>query len=96
MSRFKKMRRLLARELTAPSQFVYPLAVFVVGHFMFDWIGAPFSVYVLQATGSVAAGVNLNEVISDGHLWAATAHVYLIASVLIILLLFRRKPTCWV
>jgi hypothetical protein len=33
MSRFKKMRRLLARELTAPSQFVYPLAVFVVGHF---------------------------------------------------------------
>ena len=36
MSRFKKMRRLLARELTAPSQLVYPLAVFVVGHFMFD------------------------------------------------------------
>ena len=89
MSRFKKMRRLLARELTAPSQLVYPLAVFVVGHFMFDWIGEPFSVHVLQATGSVAAGVNLNEVISDGHLWAATAHIYLIVSVLILLLLFR-------
>lgn len=66
---------MLAKELPATSLMAYPLAVFILGHLLFDRIGAPFSVLVLQSAGSIMAGANPNEAISDGHVWAATAHL---------------------
>jgi hypothetical protein len=56
---------------------------------MFDRFGAPFAVHVLQAAGSIMAGANPNEAISDGHVWAATAHLYLLVSFFILMALFR-------
>ena len=83
------MQRLPARELTASSLFVYPLAVFIAGNLLFDHIGKPFSDHALQATGSIAKGGNPNEVITDGLVWAATAHAYLIISLVMMLYLAR-------
>jgi hypothetical protein len=67
----------------------YPLAVFLVGHWLFDQIGKPFADHVLQAATSIAKGGNPNEVIADGHVWAATAHAYLVFSMFMLISLGR-------
>jgi hypothetical protein len=89
MEKVKSVRHLLAKELPATSLIAYPLAVFILGHLMFDRFGAPFAVHVLQSAGSIMAGANPNEAISDGHVWAATAHLYLLVSFFILMALFR-------
>jgi len=89
MGSLRNMQRMLPRELTAWSLLAYPLAVFLVGNWLFDQIGKPFADHVLQATASVAKGKNLNEVIADGHVWAATAHAYLVFSMFMLLYLGR-------
>jgi hypothetical protein len=89
MGRLRNMQRMLPRELTDWSLLVDPLAVFLVGNWLFDQIGKPFADHVLQATASVAKGKNLNEVIADGHVWTATAHGYLVFSMFMLLYLGR-------
>jgi hypothetical protein len=93
MEKVKSIRHLLAKELPATSLIAYPLAVFILGNLMFDRFGAPFAVHVLQAAGSVMAGANPNEAISDGHGWAATALLYLLVSFFILMALFRWMCT---
>lgn len=89
MLNVKSVSRLLAKELPATSLMIYPLTVFILGHLLFDWIGAPFSGHVLQAAASVKVGGNPNEAISDGHVWAATAVLYLLVSFFVLLSLLR-------
>jgi hypothetical protein len=89
MEKVKSVRHLLAKELPATSLIAYPLAVFILGHLLFDRIGAPFSLHVLQAAGSIMAGANPNEAISYGHVWAATAHIYLLVSFFVLVALIR-------
>lgn len=89
IEKVKRVRHLLAKELTATSLIAYPLAVFILGHLLFDRIGAPFSVHVLQEAGSVMSGANPNEAISDGHVWAATAHLYLLVLFFVLVASFR-------
>jgi hypothetical protein len=93
MARFQRWRRLLAKELPALSLVFAPLAVFILGYLLFDWIGSPFAGYVLKSTESASTGINPSEVISDGHVWAATAHLYLITSgsVLVVLCYWIRS-----
>jgi len=89
MGRLRNMQRMLPRELTDWSLLVDPLAVFLVGNWLFDQIGKPFADHVLQATASFAKGKNLNEVIADGHVWTAPAHAYLVFSIFMLLYLGR-------
>jgi hypothetical protein len=93
MEKLKNVRRLLAKELPAVSLISYPLTVFILGHLLFDRFGTPFSVHVLQAAGSVIAGSSPNEAISDGHVWAATAHLYLLVSLFLLTSLLRWMCT---
>ncbi len=89
METIKSVRHRLAKEGPAMALITYPISVFILGHLLFDWIGAPFAIHVLQAAGSVSAGVNPNEAISDAHVWAATAHLYLLVSLFVLVALFR-------
>ncbi len=89
MEKVKSIRNLLAKELPATSLIAYPLGVLILGNLLFDRIGVPFSIHVLQSTDSVMAGANPNDAISDGHVWAATALLYLLISLFVLLSLFR-------
>lgn len=89
MEKVKSIRNLLAKELPATSLIAYPLGVLILGHLLFDRIGVLYSIHVLQSTGSVMAGANPNDAISDGHVWAATALLDLLISWFVLLSLFR-------
>jgi len=89
MAKLRKWRSLLARELPSTSLIAYPLVVFILGHLLFDWIGIPFAQHVLEEAESALAGANPNQAISDGHVWAATAHLYLLVSLFVLVALSR-------
>lgn len=89
MEKVKSVRHLLKKELPATSLIACPLAVFILGNLLFDQFGSPFADHVMQAAGSVMAGANPNEAISNGHAWAASALLYLLVSFFLLMALFR-------
>jgi hypothetical protein len=90
MARARALRSLFATSAAGLLMSLGPLSVFVLGHLLFDLIGTPFSTDVLRATRSTSVtGLNASEAISDGHVWAATAHIYLITALFVLVLLMR-------
>lgn len=88
MARASALRSLLATRAAGLPMSLAPLSVFVLGHLLFDVIGSPFSTNVLRATRSMnVAGMNASEAIADGHVWAATAHVYLLTALFVLVVL---------
>jgi hypothetical protein len=88
MARARVLRFFLATSAAGFLMSLAPLSVFVLGHLLFDVIGSPFSTNVLRAARSMnVAGVNASEAISDGHVWAATAHFYLMTALLVLAVL---------
>jgi hypothetical protein len=88
MAHTRALRSLLATQAAGFLMSLAPLSVFILGHLLFDVIGSPFSSSVLRAVRSVnVSGVNAAEAISDGHVWAATAHIYLLTGLFVLVLL---------
>lgn len=88
MAHAKALRSLLVRRAAGFLISLAPLSVFILGHLLFDVIGSPFSTNVLHAARSInVAGINASEAISDGHVWAATANVYLITALFALVIL---------
>ena len=88
MQKAKSAFRKIFSQLPAISLMIYPLIVFLLGHLLFDQFGSLFAVHGLRASESLLSGEDHHEAISSGHVWAATAHAFILVQLFTMLVLF--------